>query len=58
MRLGSALALLIVAAYCLFGIAATFEPMDPTKQWTWRIVYAIVGLGCLATIAWNAWRRK
>lgn len=40
------LALLMVppALFCLFGFAATFEPMDVATQWTFRIGYAVVGV--------------
>ena len=41
--------LLAVAAFCLFGFLATFEPTDRPGQFlAFRIGYAIVGIGCLA----------
>jgi hypothetical protein len=43
--------LLPIAAFCLFGFAATFEPTDrPGAVWAFRIGYAVVGLGCLAGV--------
>ena len=43
------LVLLAVAAFCLFGFLATFEPTDKTTQFMmFRIGYGVVGLGCLS----------
>jgi hypothetical protein len=40
-----------VAAFCLFGLLATFEPTTNTTQFmVFRIGYATVGVGCLAGI--------
>ena len=39
------LLLLAVAAFCVFGFLATFEPTDNTLAF--RIGYAVIGLGCL-----------
>ena len=45
------LILLAVAAFCLFGFAATFEPTDrPGVFWAFRIGYTVIGLGCLAGV--------
>ena len=45
----SSLLLLAVAAFCLFGFLATFEPTDRPGQFlAFRIGYAVVGFGCLA----------
>lgn len=39
---------LAVAAFCLFGFLATFEPTDRPGQFlAFRIGYAVVGVGCL-----------
>lgn len=44
----ASLLLLAVAAFCLFGFMATFEPTDRTAEfWAFRIGYAVVGVGCL-----------
>ncbi len=43
--------LLPIAAFCLFGFAATFEPTNrPGVFWAFRIGYGVVGLGCLAGV--------
>ncbi len=52
--LGS-LILLAVAAFCLFGFLATFEPTTNTTQFMmFRIGYAVVGVGCVAGIGFLA----
>ena len=46
-----AVVLLPIAAFCLFGFAATFEPTNrPGVFSAFRIGYAVVGLGCLAGV--------
>ena len=39
-----------VFAFCIFGFLATFEPLDPITQITWRAIYGITGLGSIAAI--------
>ena len=47
----ASLLLLAVAAFCLFGFLATFEPTDsPGRFLAFRIGYGVVGVGCLAGI--------
>lgn len=46
-RLLTAIILLGVAAFCAFGFLATFEPLPPATQWTWRAIYAAAGLASL-----------
>lgn len=42
------LVLLAIAAFCVFGFLATFEPTDNTAQFmAFRIGYAVIGLGCV-----------
>lgn len=44
--------LFAAAAYCLFGFLASFEPTDPPGKFLgFRIVYAAVGVTCLAAMA-------
>jgi hypothetical protein len=44
-----AMLLLALAAFCLFGSLATFEPTDtPAVSWALRVGYAVVGIGSLA----------
>jgi hypothetical protein len=43
--------LLALAAFCLFGFLATFEPSNtPGMFWAFRIGYAIVGIGCVVGV--------
>lgn len=43
--------LFAVAAFCLFGFLATFEPTDKQGMFmAFRIGYSVVGIGCLAGI--------
>ena len=48
--LGSLL-LLAVAAFCVFGFLATFEPTDNAAQFmAFRIGYSVIGLGCVVGV--------
>jgi hypothetical protein len=58
MRLAFIFISLIVLAFCLYGFAATFEPMNATTQWTWRVVYGLIGSACMGQLVWAAWTRK
>jgi len=51
-RLLLSLPLVIAAGYCLFGFVATFEPMPPVAQWSWRAIYCCAGAGSVLAIAW------
>ena len=43
--------LLAVAAFCLFGFLATFEPTSNTAQFiAFRIGYSVIGVGCLVAV--------
>lgn len=44
------LSLLLVTAslFCLFGLMATLEPMQPGIQWTWRGIYGLILIGNIA----------
>ena len=45
------LILLPIAAFCVFGFMATFEPTDRTVEFmAFRIGYAVIGLGCLGGV--------
>jgi len=55
--LGSVL-LLAVAGFCVFGFLATFEPLPPAVQWTWRGIYIVLGLACLAGTVRLGWPPK
>lgn len=56
-RIALALVLLPPIGFCLFGFAATFEPMDAATAWTFRAIYAAVGLGLTMTILMLVFRR-
>ena len=48
--LGSLL-LLAVAAFCVFGFLATFEPTDKTAQFlAFRVGYTVICIGCLVGV--------
>lgn len=57
-RILLALAALAVALFCLFGFLASFEAGPPVLYWTFRILYAVVGLSCLIAVARLLWLRK
>ncbi len=45
------LILLCIAGFCLFGFLATFEPTSNATQFmVYRIVYGLIGLGCLFSV--------
>ena len=44
--------LLGITAFCAFGFAASFEPIEQGQQLLWRVTYGIGGLG---SMAWGAW---
>jgi hypothetical protein len=49
LRTGLAIVLLLLAAFCIFGFMASFEPgVDPI----WKIVYATVGVGSVMVAIW------
>ena len=52
LRLLASLPLMGVAAFCLFGFLATFEPMPAMQQWIWRGIYSLAGLVSLLVIIW------
>ena len=50
--------LLAVAAFCVFGFLATFEPTD--NALVFRVGYTVIGLGCLVGVGFlvaNALRK-
>ena len=58
LRLVWTVPLMAVAAFCLFGFVATFEPMPHLQQWIWRAIYAMAGTTSLFTICWMWLRGK
>ena len=57
-RLFVALLLLAVLGFCILGFMATFEPLEPGTQLTWRIIYGTLGGLCAAAIAWLLLARR
>jgi hypothetical protein len=44
------LILLPIAAFCVFGFMATFEPDETFEFMAFRIGYTVIGAGCLAGV--------
>jgi hypothetical protein len=57
-RVAMMVILLALIAFCIFGFVATFEPMDPAKAMTWRIIYGVAALASIVAVAWNIRPRK
>ena len=57
----ASLLLMAVAAFCVFGFLATFEPTDNAAQFmAFRIGYSVIGLGCVVGVGFlmvNALRK-
>lgn len=49
--------LVAVTAFCVFGYLATYEPPADANI-PLRIIYAVIGVGCLALATWLAWPRR
>ena len=47
------LALFLAAAtlFCVFGFAATLEPLPARTQWIWRGIYGLIFVGNIAGLA-------
>ena len=43
-RIPLTLLLMPVALFCGFGFLATFEQNEPAVTWTFRLLYAVIGL--------------
>lgn len=48
--------ILVPIPFLLFGFAASFEPGE--YHWVWRIAYAILIIGCVATVIRLCWPRR
>jgi hypothetical protein len=52
----AAILLLPIAAFCVFGFMATFEPTDrPEVFMAFRIGYGVAGVACLAGVVGLIW---
>ncbi len=47
-RLALSLILGVLVFFAVFGFLATFEPLDPAIQVTWRAVYTVLFVACIA----------
>jgi len=56
-RLVLSLLLLAVSGFCVFGFLATFEPLPPLGQRSWRTGYCIAAVLCVWGII-RLWRPK
>ncbi len=56
-RILFALLLLAVAGFCVFGFMATYEPPADVNRLL-RVIYGVVGIGCVAGAAWLAKPRR
>jgi hypothetical protein len=57
LRMLASLVLWVVVGYCAFGFLATFEPLPPAMQWTWRVIFVVVGLSAFAAGTRFVWPR-
>ena len=53
-----ALGLVPVILFCCFGFMATFEPLEPAVQTTWRVIYSAIAVSSIAAIARLALAKK
>ena len=49
LRMLTALGLMAIVAFCVFGFLATFEYPEPSKRLPWQVAYGSVGLGCVVS---------
>ena len=52
------LVFLAVAAFCAFGFAASFEPLERGRQLVWRIVYGAGVFASLTSAGWTLFGRR
>jgi len=45
LRVILSLVMACLAGFSIFGFMATFEPLDPDTQMTWRIIYVALFVG-------------
>lgn len=58
LRTLAVLAMLPILAFCVFGFIATFEPLSPSTQILWRVIYGLTGLACVGGIVRSLRPRK
>jgi hypothetical protein len=50
--------LLGIAAFCAFGFAATFEPLERSQRLMWRTAYGIIGVAATGGVVWALVKRR
>ena len=58
LRIVLSLPLVSLALFSIFGFIATFEPLDPDTQMTWRVIYIILFVASLVGMILLNRRRK
>jgi hypothetical protein len=46
------LACIAVIGICAIGFLGTLEPLDPARQWVWRLIYGGIALVVLVLTIW------
>lgn len=57
-RLLLSLILVGMLLFCVFGVMATFEPLERSIQMTWRLVYATAGVVAVVALVLVNRRRR
>ena len=58
LRVILSLTLACLAGFSIFGFMATFEPLDPDSQMTWRVIYVALFVGSIVGMILLNRRRK
>ena len=58
LRVILSLAIACLAGFSIFGFMATFEPLDPDTQMTWRVIYVALFVGSIIGMILLNRRRK
>ena len=58
LRVILSLAMACLAGFSIFGFMATFEPLDPDTQMTWRVIYVALFVGSTVGMILLNRRRK
>lgn len=58
LRVVLSLAIACLTGFSIFGFMATFEPLDPDTQMTWRVIYIALFIGSICGLILLNRRRK
>ena len=58
LRVVLSLTIACLAGFSIFGFMATFEPLDPDTQMTWRVIYVALFVGSIVGMILLNRRRK